>query len=404
MNKVAGDSILNTWGEEPYPTYERLRSQGKVKWDSRLKAWVAVDYEALRQVYRTDKKVFRKFAERVADADWYRISGDRDVMFLRGEDHTRFHRYWLTFFSPQAVAAWRDTKIRPIIDRAVQSFSSRGRAELFSQLAEQVSFRTMMSVCGLDWQSHDLYERCKTAIDDRTAWTEVRQQAPDPAVAETAARSIESLKEVLRPIIQQRKAAPTGEDLISRIWRDGVRMFSDWDEDDTFYAVVFMLFAGSANTALTMSSALYVLATHPLLAERLRQQGADSVERFTEEALRLYGSSQFVARLANQDTVLGEASVRKDEGVFCIKAAGNRDPQRWPPPEEVDLENASRDHLAFSLGPHTCAGAALARAEIQMVVGSIVAEFPRLRLDPEAEPPRFTGKAIRGYRPLNVSF
>jgi len=403
-NGVDGESYVDTWNSEPFDAYRRFRSKGKVAWDPGLKAWITTDYNVCRHVFRTDKKAFRKLTEQVADHYWYEILGDRDVMFLDGEDHTRYHRYWVSFFSPKVVDAWRAPKIRPIIDATIDHFEARGRADLFSDLAEQISPRVIMSVCGLPWDGDELFDRCMQLVRTRMAWNQIREQAPNATIAEGAVQSIHALKEMVDPIIAERQQNPTGDDLISSVWRDGSRLFADWDATDTFYTLAFMLFAGSETTAYTISSALYVLATHPSLQSTLGAGGNEAIENFTEEALRLFGSTAFVARLSNEDVELGDVHLKKDERIFALTGAANRDPSRWPSPETVDLQHASHDHLAFSLGPHTCAGAALARAEIQETVAAVLRRLPGLRMDPASAGPQYVGSRIRGYRPVNVVF
>jgi cytochrome P450 len=66
----------------------------------------------------------------------------------------------------------------------------------------------------------------------------------------------------------------------------------------------------------------------------------------------------------------------------------------------------SRDHLAFSMGPRLCAGAALARAEIQEVVAALLEWFPDLHRDeghPESEQ-RYSGFALRSWSPAYARF
>ena len=88
-----------------------------------------------------------------------------------------------------------------------------------------------------------------------------------------------------------------------------------------------------------------------------------------------------------------------------LDAGANRDPARFGCPAQIDLERDSwRDHLAFSVGPRTCAGAALARAEVQEAVAKSLEWLPNLRLDPDAEPPRFKGFTLRSFRPLHARF
>jgi cytochrome P450 len=45
--------------------------------------------------------------------------------------------------------------------------------------------------------------------------------------------------------------------------------------------------------------------------------------------------------------------------------------------------------LSFSVGIHHCSGAALARLEGQIYFATLTRRFPHLRIDPDAEAPRY---------------
>lgn len=143
----------------------------------------------------------------------------------------------------------------------------------------------------------------------------------------------------------------------------------------------------------------------PSLAETLRNGDSETIERYAEEVLRLYPSVHHTRRLANQDFELMGAQIKKEDRLFMLDAAANRDPARFGCPNQVDLErDAWREHLAFSVGPRTCAGAALARAEMEESVSKLLERLPNLRLDPDAEAPTLRGFLLRSYRPLHALF
>jgi cytochrome P450 len=75
--------------------------------------------------------------------------------------------------------------------------------------------------------------------------------------------------------------------------------------------------------------------------------------------------------------------------VHCALAAVNRDPDRFEDPDRFDPDRAPHAHLAFGLGHKHCLGSALARAELRIAFGTLLARFPRLAL---AEPPPGTGE------------
>ena len=58
--------------------------------------------------------------------------------------------------------------------------------------------------------------------------------------------------------------------------------------------------------------------------------------------------------------------------------------------------------LAFGGGPHVCLGQHVARAEMTVAINALLDRLPNLRLDPDAEPPRFIGFYERGATAIPV--
>ena len=82
-------------------------------------------------------------------------------------------------------------------------------------------------------------------------------------------------------------------------------------------------------------------------------------------------------------------------------------PVRLPHAVKLDHKKPARpqDHLAFSFGPRSCAGAALARAEIQETVKAVLDWFPDLRLADIPDPiGPYTGFALRSYSSVHAQF
>jgi cytochrome P450 len=103
-----------------------------------------------------------------------------------------------------------------------------------------------------------------------------------------------------------------------------------------------------------------------------------------EEALRWEPAVQSCTRYPVRDVEIGGVAIRAGETVQCMIGAANRDPAHFEDPDRFDLrrENAG-DHISFGAGKHFCLGAALARAEVQATVETLLERFPALHADPD---------------------
>jgi len=122
-----------------------------------------------------------------------------------------------------------------------------------------------------------------------------------------------------------------------------------------------------------------------------------------EELLRYESPSQHTARLAPEDVTLGGKLIRKRQAVIAVMAAGNRDPERFPDPDRLDLGRTDNRHLAFGWAAHFCFGAPLARIEGQIAFATMLRRLPELRLSPEPLVWR-ENLGLRGLTALPVTF
>ena len=95
-------------------------------------------------------------------------------------------------------------------------------------------------------------------------------------------------------------------------------------------------------------------------------------------------------------------TVEKGQAVLSLLAAANRDPAEFPDPDHLDIAREPNRHLTFSHGMHYCLGAALARVEGRVAIGSLVRRFPAIEL--VTEELRYRDHfVLRGLEELRVS-
>ena len=122
-----------------------------------------------------------------------------------------------------------------------------------------------------------------------------------------------------------------------------------------------------------------------------------------EELLRYESPSQHTARLVPEELELDGKHLIKGQAVIAVMGAANRDPERYPDPDHLDISRPDNRHLAFGWAAHHCFGAPLARIEGQVAFETILRRLPGLRLGPGPITWR-PNLGLRGLSALHVEF
>jgi cytochrome P450 len=166
-----------------------------------------------------------------------------------------------------------------------------------------------------------------------------------------------------------------------------------------------LLVAGQEPVTNQITTAMVALLRHPEALERLRAEPG-LMPAAVEELLRFDGAFELTTwRFLAEDADLHGTRVPAGDSVIVSLCAANRDPERFPDPDTLDLDRAQGSHLSFGHGVHFCPGAALARIELQVALGTLLTRLPGLRLDvPDEELPWIPAVLGRGVGELPVTF
>jgi cytochrome P450 len=159
---------------------------------------------------------------------------------------------------------------------------------------------------------------------------------------------------------------------------------------------------GQETTTNLIGNGILSLLRHPDELERLKADPA-LIPSAVEELLRFESPSQHTARLAPEDVELGGKLIRRRQAVIAVMGAANRDPERFPEPDRLDVARRDNRHVAFAWAGHFCFGAPLARIEGQTAFATVLQRMPDLRLKPGPIAWR-ENLGLRGLKALAVAF
>lgn len=399
-------SVKGLEGKDPFPQYDKMRQFGDIVWDDGMQAWMVLTADGCRRMMQNDVARLRFWTQDLSDQA-KEIQGKRGLKLATGEYQFILHSWWVRQFAATGIEAFRQPGIRPVVHKLIDRFIEKGKVDLIEEFAALLPLRGVCVIMGLPWQDDEWADRCFETMKPIEQFFNYSTVGGDD-IMQSARAAANKMNQVLMPFVEARRGsngAGDGNDMISRLWRDGPTLRPDWNTEDVVTNVRHLFFAGSETTVHTLASAFYVMLTQPEIMAQVRAGGDKAIANFTEEILRLYGPVQFRSRKANQDIEIEGILVRKDEALISAQGAANRDPKKYANPNAIDLNRrAPRDHIAFNSGPRTCVGASLARMEVQEAVKAFLERLPDLRLDPAEPKPTLHGFQLRAFAPIKALF
>ncbi|MGH2410977.1 MAG: cytochrome P450, partial [Chloroflexota bacterium] len=198
---------------------------------------------------------------------------------------------------------------------------------------------------------------------------------------ETAAQALQSIGEFMvyfRRLTLSRRGASHGDLLqaLANAEVEGDRL----SEDELLANCVLLLAAGHETTTNLIANGLLALLEHPE-QRAILQDEPSLLPGAVNELLRYESPVQNTERRVIEDLDLGGVRIAADHYVLIVLGAANRDPRTFTEPDTLDIRRQGPAHLAFGYGQHFCLGAALARLEGQIAIGSVIRRFPNLRLE-----------------------
>lgn len=310
-------------------------------------------------------------------------------------DHTRLRKLVSRVFTPRRIADLRP-RIQELVDAKLDRAAADGGMEAVGDLAFPLPFEVISEMLGMPETSQG--KEASARIRD-VSGTLVRSLEPvvDPEVIRAIAAAGVEMQQLIDDTIDWKRQHPA-DDLLTLL----IDAEHDGDSlsDDELSAQVGLLFiAGHETTVNLIGNGLLALLRHPDQLQRLRDQ-PELADNAIEELLRFESPVQFTRRITLEPLDVAGTTVEPGTFVMCGLASANRDEGHFgPDADRLDIGRSdAHDHLAFGGGAHYCLGAALARLEAQVAIGSLIERFGTVELAGE---PVYNGRInLRGLDQL----
>ncbi len=394
--------------DDPYPHYRELREHDPVHF-SDLGFWVLFRYADSFALLRdpntsvdfnreaADQGAGRRVRLEVAEEHFSdRLAREpRDLLVLDPPDHTRLRRLVAKVFTPRRVEELRPT-VQRLVDDLLDEVAPTGSMELISDLAFPLPFTVISEMLGMPDADRDQLR----------GWSHTIVKLLDPVLSpEEMAEAFDAADHMrghLDEVIEW-KRSHLGDDLLSAL----ITAEDDGDvlsPEELVDQVNLLFVAGHETTVNLIGNGTLALLRHRDQLEMWRDDPSLDVGA-VDELLRFDSPVQFSRRITVDEMTIGDQVIEPGRFVMTCLGAANHDPDQFgADADSLDLRRPTAGrHLSFGSGIHHCLGAALARLEGQVALGSLIRRLDHIEL--AVDQPQWNGRIVlRGLDALPLSF
>jgi cytochrome P450 family 142 subfamily A polypeptide 1 len=375
--------------DDPWETYRWLRTNAPLYRDEPNNLWIASKHEDVFHFSRNAETYCNKFGVRPV------IAGDMSIITLDGEEHVRQRRLINQGFTPRRVRELIP-HVRELSQQLADEIAANDQIDFVEDFAIHVPLIIICELMGLDPEQRMRMYRWS---DDMMAGD--GHSSPDSPELLAAATSFGEYAEMCIALIAERRANPTGDDLIGILTQafdageldkeykalQGIdeemaaRIIAEKSEltdDELLSFLTILLVAGNETTRNAISGGMLALSLFPE-QKQLMVDNLDD-ERFmdlaTDELIRYVSPVLGFIRTVTEEHTYKDVTFNEGDRILMLYQSANRDEDVFDNPDQLRLDRDPNPHLAFGIGPHFCLGANLARMEVKTVFQELFRRLP----------------------------
>jgi cytochrome P450 len=403
------------WRRNPLTFLESLRSYGTV---SKFKLlwfdmFLVTDPALIEEVLiKTNEKDFAKTPP-AKNTTTAKLFGD-GLLTSMGDTWKRQRRLAQPAFHKQRIAGYADTMVAEAERLAAtwQDGETRNIQHEMMQVTLRIVVKTLFGaeLTGQEERTERALNQLMTAFGGmgNSIWLILQTFGVPTPAGKRYLQAVRELDAIVCELIAQRRAqgnANPSDDLLSMLLQaqdeDGSGMSDAQLRDEA----ITMFFAGHETTALALTWAFYLLATHPDKATLLQQElqavlngHVPTLEdlpalRYTDavikESMRLYPPAWMVdGRIAVQETMLGGYRIPKGGIIGMSQWVTHRDPAYFANPTAFVPERwldgslnglPKYAYFPFGGGQRQCIGNTFAAMEAVLILATVARTFTMIK-------------------------
>lgn len=351
--------------DNPYPSYDRLRSAEPVYWDPVLNTWVLTGYDDVAaalgdhalEPLRLDERV-ASFGERIGKRYSALERSLRAVLFFKsGEAHKQGRRLLARVFGRIPL-----TELEPVIESfassLVEKLAATEEFDAIHDFAMILPSRVMARI--VDIPDPDGL-RILTEFSDFTRTLDISSASLYESLDRNSALVHDRIARLVKSAVAERRDSPLALIYEEAPFEGEAKLM------EAAALATFAFLVGAETTMSLIGSCILALLRQPALYDRARQEPSLAAD-IVAEVVRLESPVQRTIRVARAERIIGGKRIRAGDLVLLLLGAANRDPAAYADAAALRLGRRRTDNVAFGGGQHVCLGMGLARLEGRIAV------------------------------------
>ena len=361
--------------QHPLSFFTRMREEGPVTpvvMPYGERAWLVTRYADVRAAL-ADPRLHKDWAGKLTSPDW---APDEVAAFLNMHllntdppQHTRLRKLVTKAFTARRVAGLRprvEAITASLLDAVGARLAAGDTVDLIEGFAFPLPVTVICELLGVPVQDQAQFRAWSNAIVANDV---------EPGAFRSAGAA---MFHYFTRLVAAKRAHP-GDDLVSALI-DARDSGDSLNERELMSMLWLLLVAGHETTTNLIASGTLALLTNPAQLDRLRSDPG-LLPGAVDELLRYVNPLNHATdRFTLEPVEIGGVTIPAREWVLCVTSSANRDPDRFPDADRLDVGRDAGGHVAFGHGIHFCLGAPLARLEGEVAFGALLSRFPSLSL------------------------
>lgn len=369
----------------PWDLFAELREKAPVNWSDETDGgsgfWSMMRYHDIVKVLRDPDTFTSSHFTNLEELEPDQEEARRSLLDSDGTRHRALRRLLQNDFTPNNVAKY-ETFLRGLTATTLDNAFAKSEFDFLHEVAADYPIRVLAR----------LLEIPDTDIDNIIRWGNAMIGSSDPSLTMILPTDPASEEYRLVPFkspaalevfaygdeLKRQRLGRNGTDLVSTMINNTPMDGKPLDDQEFHTNFLLLIVAGHETTRQTIAHTMNNLINNPQVISYLQENPQD-IPWAVEEFLRYASPIYHFRRTATRDVEFGGQQIKQGQKVVTWFASGNRDPEIFKNPEQMNPTRMPNEHMTFGRGgPHMCLGNALARIELIIMFEDIIGRIDKM--------------------------